>query len=246
MSAAKGSGLEWFVRRGAVVRGPFSSTRVRHFVLEGRLGLDDQVSADKSDWRRLGSVPEVVPLQMRVEDACLSAEQDAQRKDERRKALWTIGVVVLLVIVLIVGVSMTGSDKQETVRDCSIAPAPGVFLEGCQLSGAQMTGAVLREAHMANVILTGSQLGQADLAGADLRYADLGGADLSYAKLNSAMLMGASLRQADLTNADLSAADLSFADLSGARIGGARVTGASFNGAIWTDGRHCAATDCPR
>lgn len=242
----KGSGLQWFVRRGAAVRGPFSSTRVRHFVLEGKLGLDDEVSGDRHDWRRLGAVPEVVPLQMRADDAGLAVDKDVARKAERRGALRAIMVVSLLVVVLTVAVSLIGQEKTVDVRNCAAAPAPGILLDNCRLPAAKMRAASLAGARMANTVLNGADLSESDLTSANLRYSDLTGADVSYARLSDADLKGASLRLADLTNADLTGADLSFADLSAARIGGARLDGAVLNGAIWIDGRRCADGGCPR
>lgn len=244
--AIKGSGLQWFVRHGAAVRGPFSSTRVRHFVLEGKLALDDEVSQDRTDWRRIGTVAEVVPPQMRAEDVALSRDQEAARRGESRRAVRAILVVALVVLVLTVGVSLVGSNETPDQRDCAAAAAPGVMLEACQLSGAQMRGAALNGARMANAILAGALLAESDLSHADLRYADLTGADLAYASLPGADLKGASLRLADLTNTDLSGADLSFADLSGAQLGGARLERTTLNGAIWTDGTRCGNADCPR
>lgn len=245
-SGIKGSGLEWFVRRGSAIRGPFSSTRVRHFVLEGKLGLDDEVSADKIDWRRLGGVPEVVPMQMRSDDAGLAVDQGVARRAEHARAIRAIIVVALVVVVVMTGVTLLGPSEGPDQRDCTAPPAPGLLLEGCRLSGVQMRAAVLTHARMANVMLAGANLAESDLSGADLRYADLSSADLSYARLVGVDLKGANLRLADLTNADLSGADLSFADMSRARLGGTTLDGALLNGAIWTDGRHCGAGDCPR
>ncbi len=246
MSEAKGSGLAWFVRRGSAVRGPYSSARVRHFVLEGRFAFDDEVSPDRAHWSRLGGVPEVVPLQLRVEDDGWAAQEAAQHQGERRRALRAIVVVFLVVTTLTAGVSLIGSKETAADRNCFAAPVPGIFLEGCQLSGAKMAGAGLVNARMASTVLSGAELGEAELSHADLRYADLAGADLSYARLDGADLKGANLRLADLTNADLSAADLSFADLTGARLGGARLERAILNGTIWSDGRRCSVSDCPR
>jgi len=242
----KGSGLEWFVRRGAAVRGPVSSTKVRHFVLEEKLGLDDEVSADRKEWQRLGSVPEVVPLQMRADDSELAAEQEAERKGDRTRATRAMIVTLLVIVGLTAVVSLVGQPPVESERDCAADPVPGVFLEGCRLAGAQMTGASLIGAHLANASLRGAKLSESDLTDADLRYADLGGADMSYAKLSAADLKGANLRLADLTNAVLDGADLSYADLGGARLGGASLRRVELEGAIWTDGRRCGASDCPR
>ena len=246
VSEAKGSGLAWFVRRGSAVLGPYSSARVRHFVLDGRVAFDDEVSPDRVHWSRLGAVPEVVPLQMRVEDDDWAAQEALQRKGERRGALRAIVMVSVLVSALIAAVSLIGSKETVADRNCSAAPVPGIFLEGCQLSGAKMTGAELVNARMANTVLNGAELGEAQLSHADLRYADLSATDLSYARLDGADLKGANLRFADLTNADLSVADLSFADLTGARLGGARLDKAILDGTIWSDGRRCSASDCPR
>jgi hypothetical protein len=245
-SRAKGSGLEWFVRQGSGVRGPFSSARVRHLVLEGRLQLEDEVSTDGTAWHSLGSVDEVVPLQMRSDDSELALQQDVLRVGNRRRASRAIVVTSSLLVILVLAVSLAGRQGPQEERDCAAPPVPGVMLEGCQLSGARMTAAALAGARLANASLAGAQLAESDLRDADLRYVDLSRADLSYAKLSGANLKGANLRLADLTNADLSGADLSFADLGGARTGGALFDRASLAGAIWTEGKRCASAECPR
>ena len=245
-SRTRGSGLEWYVRRGGLVRGPYSSMRVRHFVLQDKLGLGDEVSVDKKDWRPLGGVAEVIPLQMRTDAPAFAAERKIHRRGEQIRATRAIVVSLCVVLALTAAVSLVGRQPDEGERDCGVAPAPGVLLEGCRLDGMQMTGVSLAAARLANASLAGTNLSESDLADADLRYADLTGADLSYAKLERANLKGASLRLADLTNADLVAADLSFADLAGARLGGARLGQAKLDGTIWTDGEVCGAGDCPR
>ena len=242
----KGSGLSWFVRRGSAVRGPFSSAKVRHYVLEGRLATDDEVSADRIAWQRLGSVAEVMPLQMRTTDDGLGDEQRQQRRRDRQRAIRSLLIASTLVASLTAGVYLVGENGSESVRDCAVAPAAAVYLEGCDLSRADWEGAQLTEARLANSRLSAARLSTADLTQADMRYVDLSAADLSYATLRSAVLLGATLRHADLTNADLSGVDLSFADLTAAKLGGARLDGAKLDGAIWIDGVHCGADDCPR
>jgi len=245
-SRTNGSGLLWFIRRGSAVRGPYNSTKVRHFVLEDKLGLEDEVSPDRQEWRRVGSVPEVVPLQMRTDDSAFAAEQNAIRKVDRVRA--TRGIIVTLMVIagLTGGVSIIGRQPLETERDCAADPVPGVFLEDCRLNGAQMTGASLSGAQLASASLSGARLSESDLGNADLRYADLSGADLSYANLGAADLKGANLRLADLTNADLDQADLTYADLRGAKLGGTSLNRVKLEGAIWTDGERCGKLDCPR
>lgn len=246
MTGPKGVGLEWFVRQGSVLRGPYSSGRVRQLVLDGSLAIDDEVSPDKIRWRRLGGVPEVVPRQLRMDDAHWAAEQTAQRGGEQAGALRATLIVALVLVTLTVGVSLIRPSEPVLAADCAAPPAPGVLFEGCRLSGADMTGASLARARMANAVLDAATMTEAHLIHADLRYVSLAGADLSYARLDGADLKGANLRSADLTNTDLSGADLSFADLSGARLGGARLDRALLEGAIWRDGRPCKLADCPR
>ena len=242
----KGSGLSWFIRRGETVRGPFSSTKIRHYVIEGRLQLDDEVSLDRTQWQRLGSVNEVVPLQMRENNEAGLEQQSAVRRSESLRALRAIAVAVVVIGALVGVVLLAGGSEDQAPIDCAATAAPGVVWEGCGLSGAELRGAQLGGANLANADLSGSRLGEADLQGADMRYVDLSGTDLSYANLRGAVLKGANLRRSDLTNADLGDADLSFADLGGARVGGAELGSARLNGAIWVDGRPCSAADCPR
>jgi hypothetical protein len=240
----KGSGLNWFIRRGSAVRGPVSSTRVRHFVIEGKLGLDDEVSLDRKEWRRIGTVPEVVPLQMRAHDPAL----DAVDVDDGAggKAWITMLVAGLVIGAFTAAVYFAGSGDDAAAVDCGAPPEPAAVFDGCRLTAVDWRSASLRGARLANASLADALLTEADLSEADLRYVDLSGADLSYAVLAKAVLKGANLRLADLTNADLRGADLSFADLSRARIGGARFEGALLEGAVWVDGRRCDPGGCPR
>lgn len=245
-AVGKGTGLSWFVRRAGSVRGPFSSAKVRHFVLEGRLQLDDEVSPDRRDWQRLGAVAEVVPPELREDAGALARREAEVRRGDRWRAL-RAGIVASLVIGGLVWLAMlAGGGEADAPRDCAAAPGPGLDLEGCRLSGRDLSSTDLSGARLLNAALDGARLVGSNLGGAVLRYADMRAADLSYSRLNGADLTGANLRQADLTNADLSAADLRFADLSGAWLGGARLDGARLDGAVWTDGRACAAGECPR
>jgi hypothetical protein len=245
-AVGKGTGLTWFVRRTCSVRGPFSSAKVRHFVLEGRLQLDDEVSPDQRDWRPLGSVAEVVPLELRADPGELARREAELRRGDRWRVLRAGLVVSVLIVGLVWLVLQVGSSDPGPERDCAAPPSAGVDLEGCRLSGRDLSAADLAGARLLNAVLDGSRLAGANLEGAVLRYANLAAADLSYARLRGADLTGADLRRADLTNADLSGADLRHADLGGARPGGARFDGARLDGALWVDGRACAAADCPR
>lgn len=240
-----GSGLNWFVKRGNTVRGPFNSTRVRHFVLEGKLTLEDEVSQDRKVWQRLGQVDEVVPLQMRGGEQALDDLENTDRRRDRRGAIRAIVVVSLIIAALVVAVVLVGTEGPVADASCDAQPVPGVVLEGCDLTGARLTETDVTGARMANVRLPHAALAAGIFDRADMRYADLSRADLSYASMRGTVLLGANLNFADLTNTDLRGADLSFADLRGARLGGARFDGATLTQTIWADGEACEAGRCP-
>jgi hypothetical protein len=82
----QGKQFLWYVRRRNRVQGPFPSGSIRRFLLLGRVLLDDEVSLDKSDWRRLSEVPEVIPPEVRkaLENGTVASVLPAQlREDER-------------------------------------------------------------------------------------------------------------------------------------------------------------------
>jgi hypothetical protein len=55
----------WYIRREGKVRGPFPCGAVRRSVLLGRVRLDDEASMDRTNWKRVSSVPDVVPPEVR-------------------------------------------------------------------------------------------------------------------------------------------------------------------------------------
>lgn len=237
---------EWFVRREGQVRGPFSSARVRHYVLEGRLQMRDEVSNDKITWEILSQVPEVVPSQFR-RDGELDARALAKHERSERLRAWKgIGVAMGLIILAIASSLWLGGQGKDVPIDCRAPIAPGVQLHACRLDGIDLTSRDLRGADLTDTSLRNAKLSDANLSNADLGYSALQGADLGYALLQGSRLLGANLRNANLANADLSGADLSFADLSGALLGNARFDNARLDGAIWSDGRHCAETSLGR
>ncbi len=104
---------DWYTRRDGVVRGPFASRTVTRYILLGRIGLDDEISNDRSTWEsvaaRTGLLPDELAtidswqdyqqlvlarlavderrVQRRVDDAGLSADREGERRTggERRQ-----------------------------------------------------------------------------------------------------------------------------------------------------------------
>ncbi|MES9881920.1 MAG: pentapeptide repeat-containing protein [Sedimenticola sp.] len=76
----------WYLRRRGQVKGPFPSGSLRRFVLIGRVLMDDQVSCDKSEWRLVSEVAEVIPPEVRKAMADGSLDDliaSRMREDER-------------------------------------------------------------------------------------------------------------------------------------------------------------------
>lgn len=242
---ARKGGLAWFVRSGAGVRGPFTSAKIRHSLLDGVIAVDDEISLDREAWQPIAKVPEVLPTQLRHAEG-FADDRAARQSNELWHSIRSTVLASVIIGIFIAAVVEVGHDSTAVESDCLAPPTAGVVLEGCILSDADLAGAELAAAQLANINLRGARLAGAKMHKADLRYAHLSNADLSYANLGASVLLGASLRYADLTNADLSEANLEFADLTGARIGGARFGGARFDGAIWVDGVKCTSGSCPR
>lgn len=233
---------QWFIRRGAQVRGPFASGRIRRFLLEGQLTLEDEVSRDKVNWALITRVPEVVPRQFRYDDSGDEAAREAQEKQDRFKATVTMLLAVAFFVLALALTLLLGDGSREGAADCDAEPAPGVYWQNCRKEGLVAPAAQMGGAHLSNARLMMARLAGVDLRQADMRFVDLTQSDLAYAKLQGVDLTGSNLRGTDLSNADLSGADLSFADLSDAKLEGAVLDGARLRGAIWMDGRRCAET----
>lgn len=238
--------IEWYVRHNGQSRGPLSSAQVRRLLLEEQLTPADLVSSDGLDWRTIAAVPEVLPRQLRGCAAEDERDRLAEDHRQRRQALGS-GLVLLLLVGSLLGLVLWLDAPEGSAADCTAPARPGVDWQDCRFRALQAPRADLRAALLTNAALPAAQLHAADLSAADLRYADLRDADLSYARLVGASLKGADLRGADLTYAELDGADLSFADLRGAGIGGADLRHARLQGALWIDGRRCGDTredDC--
>ena len=232
----------WYVRQGELVRGPFTSARIRRQLNDGELDTADQVSRDGLHWQAAAAVPEVLPMQFRDTAAADDRpERERQQRRDRWRALRAATFLVVLVAIAVAATLWLGRDRELPAdARCNADAAPGLVWRNCRLDDLEAVAADLRELSALNVSLRGARLGRARLNRADLRYADLSGADLAYADLSEADLLGAALRRADLTYTDLGGANLAFSDLREARIGGAVLTGTRLGGALWIDGRRCA------
>jgi hypothetical protein len=245
----KSSPPSWFVQHEGKQAGPLSGAKIRGMLLDGELDLSDQVSTDGKEWVALGSVTEVVPLQIRADRGDKQAQKKlAARKASRDEALAEekrfpkAAIIVLSAIVIsIIGIAVWFGMPEEIVSpQCDAQPAPGVNWRNCLLPGRDVGSASLAGANLNSAVLRDGRFSATDFTGADLRYVNLSGADMRYSQLSGVQMVGANLQRADLRGSDLTKANLKFADLRGSLIESAVFEGASLQGAIWTDGKTCS------
>lgn len=232
----------WFVKKGEKTFGPFASAKVRHFLMEGKIDLRDEVSRDKKNWSFLLSQPEVVPLQMRDPEAFANAEITDDLDPGKKGSLWLPIILVSLLAAggIIASMSVQESDSANA-PDCTAEPAPGINWNSCNKRNLQAENSNLDNLEATNVIMNKIKLTGSSLKKANLRYAQFENADLAYVDFSAASLKGANLHGADLSNAILNGADLRYADLTEARLGGVQLKNAQFDGAIWNNGQPCKA-----
>jgi hypothetical protein len=85
--------MQWYTRRGGVVRGPFSVDEItRHFIL-GRICLDDELSQDRLVWTTAKRCTELLPVEIQnlsswddYQQLVIARMQMDERKTERRCA----------------------------------------------------------------------------------------------------------------------------------------------------------------
>jgi hypothetical protein len=238
----------WFIRHEGEQAGPLSGAKIRGMLLDGDLDLSDQISRDGKEWVAVGSVTEVVPLQIRADRgdkqaqkklAARKAVRDEDLAEERRFPKAAIAVISFIVVTIIGVAVWLGIPEETASPQCDAQPAPGVNWRNCLLPEKDVGSASLAGANLNSAVLRGGRFSATDFSGADLRYVNLSGADLRYSHLSGVEMVGANLQRADLRGSDLTNANLKFADLNGSLIESAEFTGASLQGAIWTDGKTC-------
>jgi len=53
--------IQWYTRRGGVVRGPFSATELSRHIILGRIRMDDELSQDRLSWAAASQCRELLP-----------------------------------------------------------------------------------------------------------------------------------------------------------------------------------------
>jgi len=242
----------WYWRHGEEIDGPFPLGLITRYILLGRIGEEDELSADLLEWKHLSELSELIPQVMQVdEDDPLAQErlQAARRWEDERD----------------ISPSPAG-DEGEGVAERRSREVSGELLH-CPLwhieedkltashTRARLGGgiaAVIFIALVTTVLLTrpAQEVAEADcsqpphpgvnwsnctMEGVAWPGSDLSGAMMKNMRLSRAVLTAANLANADLAYASLSVADLRRADLRGARLTGASLRGANLSGANLQD-----------
>ena len=61
--------VNWYVRRGSAVQGPYASRQIARYLLLGRIRQTDRVSIDGEMWQGLSEVPHLIPDEMKDLDS---------------------------------------------------------------------------------------------------------------------------------------------------------------------------------
>jgi hypothetical protein len=83
--------MQWYTRRGGVIRGPFSEGEItRHFIL-GRICQDDELSQDRVVWSLASACTELLPPELQklsswddYQQLVIARMQVDERKGDRR------------------------------------------------------------------------------------------------------------------------------------------------------------------
>lgn len=227
----------WYIRRGALVQGPFPRGLIVRYVALGRIGDADELSADLENWLPLAELPELVPAVVMEDGERLTAMQrwESERVAVRREA----------------ADEFDRRDEDRRTHDDNV-PRPVLrhddpreiearrrclrrIVAGIAL-GALLAMALALIFHRAPLPPETADCTAPPHPGVVWNSCDLAGrllarSDLSGARMNSVSLAGAELREARLEGADLAFANLNMAGLRGADLRGARLMGASLRGA---------------
>lgn len=240
------SNQRWFVRRGQVTKGPFSTSRIEHFLTEKKLRPTDELSPDGRHFRQVTQWPP------------FAEGFDASREDRASRRAELVAKPLETVVETDPAPAKLAAERARRLAANADAGTPTLADADFQARRshgrtATMVTTVLLIGLLLGLVLGAIQLfetqpelsaspseiaarcNQTPTPGGDFSRCYLSRADLSDALLPGINLRSAMLVGARMDSADLSTADLAYADLSGATAIGARLTGARLIGAELVD-----------
>jgi len=230
----------WFLKKGSKVFGPFAASKVRGFLMDGKIELSDEVSRDKKNWKNLRQQPEVVPLQMRNKEGFSDSDVDDELDPGKKGSLWLPIILFILMIAVGIGYSFVVQDDfSNDEPDCLSKPGININWNSCNKRRFSAENVIFDGMSATNALMNQAKLTGSSFKLANMKYVNLSDADLSYSDFSGANLKGANLQNADLRSAILSQVDLRYVDLTDANLGGVNLSGSKLDGTIWTNGKPC-------
>jgi len=245
---------QWYIRRGEVIRGPFTEVKIAHYLLHGRIKKNDELSQDQEQWLSASEYPQLLPLMLQdAEDDAFQRQQlmarkqwEAQRELSGNEPCYQplpTGVSDYFAEAASQNVdgvtrSITPSlnEKKPVSRVLvglvvfSLLGAMGgmIYLNSPEpeVGGIDCAVSAAPKINWSNCQMAAARLSNVDLSGAQMK-----NMNLSRTDLRGGRLMGANLSFSNLSAALLNDADIRQAVLVGANLSGADLEGAIFDGA---------------
>ena len=238
--------MNWYVRRGSAVQGPYASRQIARYLLLGRIRQTDRVSVDGELWQGLSEIPHLIPDEMKD----LESEEGRARflaahlrADERggEKAMSEAEVEmpgwrghkerrhgsVVDEFDYVRQLAARYVDLRKRSGDLHPVLISGAAVIVLVTAGLLFT--VLYDSGRSS--LTGSQCGVQPRAHVNWAYCVKDKLSLHKADLRGAILRYVSMREADLSSAQLGRADMSYSKFSNANLSQADLRAASMVGA---------------
>jgi len=249
---------QWYIRRGEVIRGPFSETKIVHYLLHGRIKKNDELSQDQQLWQFSSEFPQLRPLMLQdAADDAFQRQQIMARKqwEAQRERLasepryqplpsetYDETIDAASSAAFSNGASQASPSAVSRLNQKKPVNRKLVGLVAFSLLGAmsvmiylntpkpEVGGIDCAMKAAPNVNWSNCQMAAAHLSNADLSGARMKNMNLSRADLRGAQLMGANLSFSNLSAVLLNDADVRQATLVGANLSGADLEGARFDG----------------
>jgi len=254
MNSTVSASEQWYIRRGEVIRGPFTEAKIAHYLLHGRIKKNDELSLDQQQWQFSSEFPQLLPLMFQdaADDAFQrqqlmarkqwEAQRELSAKEPRYQPLLTDACddaveTVRLDEHEVVGALASGLGKKKPLNRLLVglvifsllgAMAMMIYLNSPEpeVAGIDCTVSAAPKVNWSNCQMAAARLSNADLSGALMQ-----NMNLSRADLRGSLLMGANLSFTNLSAALLNDADVRQAKLVGVNLSGADLEGAIFDGA---------------
>ena len=248
----------WYIRRGEVIRGPFSEAKVAYYLLHGRIKKSDELSQDQQQWQFSSEFPQLRPLMLQdAADDALQRQQLMARKQweaQRERFTGEPGCQPLPADTYDETVEAAASGESVVTSPSAIsrlnqkkpvnrklvglvafsllgAMSAMIYLNTPepQVGGIDCAVKAAPKVNWSNCQMAAVRLSNADLSGAQMKNMNLSRADLRSVQLMGANLSFSNLSAVLLNDADVRQATLVGANLSGADLGGARFDGADLS-----------------